>query len=52
LAAGAVRLPGIQSVGCVPANGFAGATAIGMGGGLSYFQPVIPGLNMFGVNVF
>ena len=35
---------------------FAGSTAIGitsgMGGGFSYFQPVIPGLNMFGVNVF
>ncbi|HEV7650307.1 MAG TPA: S1 family peptidase [Actinophytocola sp.] len=35
---------------------FAGSTAIGitsgMGGGFSYFQPVIGGLNLFGVNVF
>jgi hypothetical protein len=32
---------------------FAGSTAIGitsrMGGGYSYFQPVVPGLNMYGV---
>jgi len=35
---------------------FAGGTAVGitsgMGGGFSYFQPVVPGLNMYGVNVF
>ena len=35
---------------------FAGGTAIGitsgMGGGYSYFQPVVPGLNMYGVSVF
>jgi streptogrisin D len=35
---------------------FAGGTAIGitsgMGGGFSYFQPVVPGLNMYGVSVF
>lgn len=35
---------------------FAGGTAIGitsgMGGGFSYFQPVVPGLNMYGVWVF
>lgn len=35
---------------------FSGSTAIGitsgMGGGFSYFQPVIGGLNLFGVNVF
>jgi streptogrisin D len=35
---------------------FAGGTAIGitsgMGGGYSYFQPVVPGLNMYGVWVF
>jgi streptogrisin D len=35
---------------------FAGGTAVGitsgMGGGYSYFQPVVPGLNLYGVNVF
>ncbi|MGB3443154.1 MAG: S1 family peptidase [Actinophytocola sp.] len=35
---------------------FAGGTAIGitsgMGGGYSYFQPVVPGLNLYGVSVF
>jgi len=35
---------------------FAGGTAIGitsgMGGGYSYFQPVVPGLNMYGVWVY
>jgi len=35
---------------------FAGGTAVGitsgMGGGFSYFQPVVPGLNMYGVSVF
>ncbi|HEY0448843.1 S1 family peptidase [Actinophytocola sp.] len=35
---------------------FSGSTAVGitsgMGGGYSYFQPVVPGLNMFGVWVF
>jgi len=35
---------------------FAGGTAVGitsgMGGGFSYFQPVVPGLNMYGVAVF
>jgi streptogrisin D len=35
---------------------FAGGTAIGitsgMGGGYSYFQPVVPGLNLYGVWVF
>jgi len=35
---------------------FSGSTAVGitsgMGGGYSYFQPVVPGLSMFGVSVF
>jgi len=35
---------------------FSGSVAVGitsgMGGGFSYFQPVVPGLNMFGVWVF